>query len=1233
MGDLLVSVTPFETKSIRGVELEDDGILRIPPHDELVTGERVDHAWYERLSLQEAMGRYYNTNAYCIPYYTQAHHAPRINKSAMAYVQDLDIWSVKWDVMFLDFDTYFGPDKHENHVPWTPESKAQVIEWYKETVVSGICTWGFYLSKNGFRLVQPLPYTVEIGEDYEKLYRGFMHFLVTTFGFNHKSPRLVKPTKRCELPITLDASSITYNHYSRAPNINRSGKGCERTDFMSFESMVRLPPERCQTPSEIQKEPRVRHKPGTSKPLPTIFKDTVALDEEEKRFFHPVGVALAAGHGASSQEIKELKSVLLEAGYNPEFRIKNNPSGHFTTLAIPAYLLKKGVEKNIIPSVMEYITTVSGHPSPYAKRKDAEETVRKFERDPDSIAGYITLQSTPELLIVINLCLEERERQKLEKENKEQEKITLQEKRDKIAEIIRAPLKIFGLATDCGLGKTTESIRLAIELARESIENQKDKEQTLQLKKEAKEKRWLVKALKRDDALEVELEVDDIYKAKAYERGRKEDEQEFIQAQLRIQVLKLGELEEKLNQNKITEVEYTKYVAEINHQYDLKISKYLSKKEDDIVHSSHTCIVLIFPRNDLAEENYNNVQKAIKESGLTIRVAREFSPASITKPIRALEPCKKPHLLPLVKEGNQSLQRIGCHKCEYKNVCKTQYGVEGDNDPHIIVSNQGYMGSWATSKNATIIVDEPGFPVIEETISPQDWQALSNTKHFFSRYHFMADVVRIAEALRTTYAQAASDVFANHPEVQDAHPPGWIGTAPAIAKAFKDRVDARMVDQYTIDQVAQASRILTLLYELAAPVNGNYLEQLEVRLSRMSVDEFNKKYTKEPTKSPLVRFVGTENTEQEKGFVITRMDRGLEAILSRKHGDTGKTILMGADLPTYKEAFETVIGEEFLINPIPINDDNNEEKWISSVKITANDIRKIERTRMERKVARKTIYDYKEGKVHLKERSVTGILTIIKKWIEERPETNKYGFITFMALAHIMRLAKQSVISNDENTNKDIKLIKNTLGSDILNRIEIYWFGGVRGLNSMEEFDGIITAGDPRTNVGHVERIARFLDVKDDLFKSRLQQMMCEDELEQCQGRIRPLKENMPQAYCLHVGEVSPAGLLWKGTKVTLLNAQDTGGATPTAPKPVKTLPTVKMTQQTAQSVVTIDSTTVEDVTGQILTRLERLVAKCGSIRSAADILQCSQTSVSRWISGERQIPKDVITKLLELNL
>jgi hypothetical protein len=149
---------PGTRKKIRGVLDDYNYDWRCDPGSDANTA-RIEPS-FEVLNVTDALGREYATDAHLVTYVvTQAgvplEHQPRVNKPALDWIYEQG-FEVSADVLIADVD---NPD----HRPWDDASRAMFDQLWAAPPTP-LTTCGLYLTKHGYRLIQPLDEPIAVSE-------------------------------------------------------------------------------------------------------------------------------------------------------------------------------------------------------------------------------------------------------------------------------------------------------------------------------------------------------------------------------------------------------------------------------------------------------------------------------------------------------------------------------------------------------------------------------------------------------------------------------------------------------------------------------------------------------------------------------------------------------------------------------------------------------------------------------------------------------------------------------------------------------------------------------------------------------------------------------------------------------------------------------------------------------------------------------------------------------------
>ena len=228
--------------------------------------------------------------------------------------------------------------------------------------------------------------------------------------------------------------------------------------------------------------------------------------------------------------------------------------------------------------------------------------------------------------------------------------------------------------------------------------------------------------------------------------------------------------------------------------------------------------------------------------------------------------------------------------------------------------------------------------------------------------------------------------------------------------------------------------------------------------------------------------------------------------------------------------------------------------------------------------------------------AVASALRATLEWAREDTSCRQLGVITMRLLRlHLETAWKPRDAVPEELTKAQVTEAREKLGpilSGWPGEIVFGHYGAVRGLNTMAAVDALITLGDPWPNLADARNDAAFLGLAP-AWQERLESM-CRAELEQAHGRIRPVHRARP-GRALHVGTVLPSGYGWTSGTVE-----------------VRTMPRGPRV----------------DVAGVSCQEFRALVERAGGVRVAARHLGCGPATISRYCSGERAVPREVLAAL-----
>ena len=233
-------------------------------------------------------------------------------------------------------------------------------------------------------------------------------------------------------------------------------------------------------------------------------------------------------------------------------------------------------------------------------------------------------------------------------------------------------------------------------------------------------------------------------------------------------------------------------------------------------------------------------------------------------------------------------------------------------------------------------------------------------------------------------------------------------------------------------------------------------------------------------------------------------------------------------------------------------------------------------------------------------------MAMVRAHLATRPQGERHFFVSYRPIALAMLAAKgHDVTSAWDKAWGDVVsvagFIRRTLGVE-LEKIDMgpitagvvpkCWFGAMRGLDHLKDFDGMVTLGDPIANVGGYARQAEMIG-ESSTWATKKSVQDARDELAQTHGRLRIIHRTKV-AVMLHLGRLRPVD--W----------------------PADT----HYVKASEASTPTIDGATM---THADFVRGVEAIRGTGSLRKAleivADLAHCSLRSAYRYHAGERELP------------
>lgn len=290
---------------------------REPPGSEENTA-RI-RAPYVPTHLEDALARTYPTDAHLVSYVVQGpdghplERQPRVNKSSLDWF-DAQGYTLRVDVLIADVD---NPD----HVNWTPKLRENFDQLWSDSPPV-LETTGVYLTRGGYRLIQPLDEPLSVAE--------VEGYLLSWLGELQAAG--IPADDRCK----------DWTRLMRLPNVRR-----DRQPYVSpFVDLSRLAPRLI--------------KPIT-RSVPTSKKKTKPTPAPPKRFAREVPPEMRG--------TADILAAPMRGAYHGE--------RHAVSLHLAAVLLEQGVPPGDVPSVVEAAATLAGWNDPSHHRVNAEDTVSK----------------------------------------------------------------------------------------------------------------------------------------------------------------------------------------------------------------------------------------------------------------------------------------------------------------------------------------------------------------------------------------------------------------------------------------------------------------------------------------------------------------------------------------------------------------------------------------------------------------------------------------------------------------------------------------------------------------------------------------------------------------------------------------------------------------------------------------------------------------------------------------
>jgi hypothetical protein len=554
------------------------------------------------------------------------------------------------------------------------------------------------------------------------------------------------------------------------------------------------------------------------------------------------------------------------------------------------------------------------------------------------------------------------------------------------------------------------------------------------------------------------------------------------------------------------------------------------------------------------DKNALAIQIASDLAGRGTPVRRVFGPLSVVREDGTPE-CRLHEVARPLVEGGQPMQFVLCKECEHREVCAARDGADGPDDARVAVGPHALLGELDGFAGTTglLVIDEPPAALETVVLRRHDFAdardrldafeggyalAMRPVVEAFDRWIDIAEA-DVAADPATALAQAvgAAEAGALVDGATGAMPEGRLSKAPPIHKA--EIHVAKQTVSYA-KQLGNASRVLGALHH--ALTSG---DRVAMRV---------------------------EERGDASALVITLPQTDLARALKRR----GSVVVTDANSEMHLPVFEKIVGYAPRFH-----------------RFSAPDGAPIARTLLRCRAATRKGW-FARGRVALD--AVASAMRAALDWAREDPACRRLGLTTMRLLRlHLEAAWRPDGEPPDELSKAIVAEARETLGPILRSwpgEIIFGHYGAVRGLNSMADVDALITLGDPWPHLGDARNDAAFLGLAQ-AWQQRLE-AMCRAELEQAQGRIRPVHRARP-GRALHVGTVLPSGYGWTSGSVEMR-------AMPRGPR--------------------------SETAGVSSDQFRALVERVGGVRVAARHLGCGPSSVSRYCSGERPVPQEVLSAL-----
>lgn len=538
--------------------------------------------------------------------------------------------------------------------------------------------------------------------------------------------------------------------------------------------------------------------------------------------------------------------------------------------------------------------------------------------------------------------------------------------------------------------------------------------------------------------------------------------------------------------------------------------------------------------------------------------------------------------------GGQSVAREFCkgrkkNPCERSGSCDAEPGWEGDENANLVTGVHGLTNSLLAYAgiSGTLVVDEPGEPLLTEAISLDDLNTAARFLDVFEERY----VAAVRPALLAITAWIA--------EIGDATSEG-LTPLPAAIAAGAANVDDEALANAGIDPLAPPDDLGNAIIQslLTAIDEDSTSKAPPIRWTELVRARVNPARAAELSRASRVLNLLRLGLESNPVFAVRIDERGDErcALLTGPNRDllaalqhTGAVVLLDANLKLHLPAIEKLIGS---VPPV--------------VELNVRDGAPITRTILVNARATRTrwmprgVPDWE---------AIVPSLRAALLWLGEDSSTQRVAILCPKELATALSFTRSPESKETKLLIEQSRVSKRVLttAAQFLGPILAMWhgemmfghYGGLEGLDHLSGCDATITLGDPRPNLGQEIDKALYLGLD---VEGRLDALAAA-ELQQAHGRLRTIHRRTPGRQ-LHVGAVVPSG--WQGLPVD-----------------VRRLP--------AGRPKALDAS----MSGEQLKQIREAMGE--SARSFAKALGVSSSTITRYESGERAVPAAVVHAVLAL--